>query len=142
MFARTASRPTRLIACAAVALVGALVVGLLTAAGPAIANVITVHVLVFYAMTAVAYAALPFVRRGDILVASVWLVLMGGVAPCVAGREISAPLMFADMAGVLMAAAPIYIARLRQMAQGDMRQAPRRRQTEREAPVYAGRSSR
>jgi hypothetical protein len=39
--------------------------------------------------------------------------------------------MFADMAGVLLAAAPIYIARLRQVAQGDTRH-PRRRQSERE----------
>ena len=143
MFASTAQRPTRFIASAAVAAAGAGVVGMLTAAGPLIPNVVSVHVLTFYAITAVAYAALPFVRRGDILVGSVWLVLMAGVAPCVTGREISAPLMFSDMAGALMAAVPIYIARLRQVAQGDMREAPRRRQTEREAPSpYAGNSSR
>jgi hypothetical protein len=70
------------------------------------------------------------VRRGDVLMASVWLVLVAGVAPCVIGQEISAPFMFANMAGVLMAAAPIYIARLRQLAQGDTREARFRRQIE------------
>jgi hypothetical protein len=39
--------------------------------------------------------------------------------------------MFADMAGVVTAAMPIYIARLRQIAQGDTR-AQRRRRSERE----------
>ena len=132
MFDSAAPRPTRLAAAAAMGVAGILVVALLTAAGPAMPNVVMMHGLAFYVVTAAAYAALPFVRRGDVLLAAVWLVLAAGVAPCVAGREISAPLMFADMAGALMAAAPIYIARLRQLAQGDMRDVPRRRQTERE----------
>lgn len=87
---------------------------------------VTIHVLTFYGITAGAYAALPFIRRGDILMVASWLVLGAGVAPCFAGRELSAPHMFADMAGVLMAAAPIYIARYRQVAQGDIRPMQRR----------------
>ncbi len=87
---------------------------------------VTAHVLTFYAITAGAYAALPFIRRGDILMVASWLVLGAGVAPCFAGQELSAPHLFADMAGVLMAAGPIYIARYRQVAQGDTRPLQRR----------------
>jgi hypothetical protein len=104
-------------------------------------KLVAAHVLAFYALTAGAYAALPFVRRGDILMAAVWLVLVAGVAPCALGREISAPLMFSDMAGALMAAAPIYVARLRQLAQGDVRDQPRRRQGD-DAAAAAQTSSR
>ena len=72
-------------------------------------------------------ALLPFVRRGDIAVVAMWVVLGVGVAPCFVGREVSAqPQMFADMAGVLMGAGPIYIARFRQVAQGDVRNHHRR----------------
>jgi hypothetical protein len=87
---------------------------------------VTIHVLTFYGITAGAYLALPFIRRGDILMVAGWLVLGAGVAPCFAGQELSAAHMFADMAGVLMAAGPIYIARYRQMAQGDTRPLRRR----------------
>jgi hypothetical protein len=124
------------LACAAIVAIAAVAaVAVLTLAGPALADLTLVHGVVFYVVTAAAYALLPFVRRGDVVMAAVWLVLASGVAPCVLGQEISAPRMFADMAGVLMAAAPIYIARLRQVAQGDMRDPPQRRQTERETPA-------
>ncbi len=85
-----------------------------------------VRALIFYGVTAGAYGALPFVRRDDIAIVAMWLVLAVGVAPCVDGRELSAPHMFADMAGVLMAAVPIYLARYRQIAQGDTRRDRRR----------------
>jgi hypothetical protein len=86
----------------------------------------TIGALIFYGVTAGAYGALPFVRRDDIAIVAMWLVLAVGVAPCVDGRELSAPHMFADMAGVLMAALPIYLARYRQIAQGDTRHDRRR----------------
>jgi hypothetical protein len=124
----------RLVCAAIVAIAAAAAVAGLSLAGP-LANLALVHGLVFYAVTAAAYALLPLVRRGDVVMGAVWLVLAAGVAPCVLGQEISAPRMFADMAGVLMAALPIYIARLRQVAQGDMREPPLRRQTERETPL-------
>jgi len=82
--------------------------------------------LIFYGVTAGAYGVLPFVRRGDIAMVAIWLVLAVGVAPCVEGRELSAPHMFANMAGVLMAAIPIYLARYRQIVQGDTRHHRRR----------------
>jgi hypothetical protein len=85
-----------------------------------------VGALIFYGVTAGAYGALPFVRRDDIAIVAMWLVLAVGVTPCVDGRELSAPHVFADMAGVLMAAVPIYVARYRQIAQGDTRHERRR----------------
>jgi hypothetical protein len=62
-----------------------------------------------------------------------WLVLAVGIAPCIAGRELNAAHMFADMAGVLGAALPIYIARFRQIIQGDVR-LYRRRQVDSQLP--------
>jgi hypothetical protein len=88
-----------------------------------------VSALIFYGVTTGAYGLLPFVRRGDIFMAAMWLVLAVGVAPCVEGEELSPLHMFADMAGVLMAAGPIYLARYRQVAQGDTRH-NRRRETD------------
>jgi len=91
-----------------------------------------VSALIFYGVTAGAYGLLPFVRRGDIFMGAMWLVLAVGVAPCVEGEELSPLHMFADMAGVLMAAGPIYLARYRQVAQGDTRH-NRRRETDKAA---------
>ncbi|MGH6966600.1 MAG: hypothetical protein ACREE0_19130 [Phenylobacterium sp.] len=85
--------------------------------------------ILFYVITAGAYAFLPFVRRGDIAMVTMWLVLAVGITPCVAGRELNAAHMFADMAGVAMSVLPIYIARFRQLVQGDMR-IYRRRETD------------
>lgn len=87
---------------------------------------VPLHVFSFYGVTVGAYGLLPFVRRGDIAVVAMWVVLGVGVAPCFVGQEVSAPHMFADMAGVLMGVAPIYIARFRQVAQGDVRNHQRR----------------
>jgi hypothetical protein len=131
VFAVVPTRIPRLAAALAAAGVAAAAVGILTLRGATLPNVITVHWATFYVITAGGYAALPFVRRGDVLMVASWLVLAAGVAPCIAGQEISPPHMFADMAGVMTAAVPIYIARLRQVTQGDTRN-PRRRQTERE----------
>lgn len=101
-------------------------VGSLSLRSVAPADSIPVHTLTFYGVTAGAYILLPFVRRGDIAMVAMWLVLGVGVAPCFAGQELSATHMFADMAGVLMSAAPVYIARFRQIAQGDIRPYRRR----------------
>ncbi len=132
MLTIASSRLPRLAAALCVGGGAVAAVGLLTARDVAASNPITTHWATFYGITAASYAALPFVRRGDILMVAGWLVLAAGVAPCVLGQEISAPHMFADMAGVATAAAPIYIARMRQLAQGDIR-AERRRQAERES---------
>ena len=82
---------------------------------------VATRAVLFYVITSGAYAFLPFMRRGDIAMVTMWLVLAVGIAPCVAGREIDAAHMFADMAGVLMSALPVYIARYRQVLQGDTR---------------------
>ena len=89
--------------------------------------------ILFYTITSGAYAFLPLVRRGDIAMVTMWLVLAVGIAPCIAGRELNPKHMFADMAGVLMSALPIYIARFRQMVQGDLR-AYHRRETDPSLP--------
>ena len=87
---------------------------------------VMLHTLTFYGVTAGSYGLLPFVRRGDVAIVAMWLVLATGVAPCFRGEEISAPHVFADLGGVLMATAPVYIARFRQLAQGDVRHHRRR----------------
>jgi len=89
-------------------------------------DTVVVHAMTFYGVTTGAYGLLPFVRRGDIAVVAMWMVLGVGVAPCFIGQELSASHMFADMAGVLMGVAPVYIARFRQIAQGDVRNQHRR----------------
>jgi hypothetical protein len=129
------------IVSALVVLAGAvLLISPLLMLGAVLPDSVWVHGMTFYGVTVGAYGLLPFVRRGDIAVVAMWLVLGVGVAPCFVGQELSAPHMFADMAGVLMGAAPIYIARFRQVAQGDVRH-QRRRLDEvevRVAPATAG----
>jgi hypothetical protein len=53
-------------------------------------------------------------------------VLLAELSPCVTGELMSPAKVAADAAGVLMAAAPIYVARLRQVMQGDVRPGGRR----------------
>jgi len=84
------------------------------------------RLLVFYAGTAAAYGLMPYVRRGDIPLVAAWVVLLAELAPCVAGNLISPIKVTADVLGVLMATAPIYLARLRQVQQGDVRPGGRR----------------
>jgi hypothetical protein len=84
------------------------------------------RLLLFYAGTAAAYALMPFVRRGDIPLVAAWVVLLSELAPCVAGELISPVKVTADVLGVLMATVPIYVARLRQVHQGDIRPGGRR----------------
>lgn len=84
------------------------------------------RVLLFYAGTTAAYALMPYVRRGDIPLVAAWVVLLAELAPCVAGQLISPIKVTADVLGVLMATGPIYVARLRQVQQGDVRPGGRR----------------
>lgn len=80
----------------------------------------------FYLATSLAYALMPYVRRGDIPLAAMWVVLVVELGPLTMGEMISARGVTADVAGVAMAAVPIYIARARQMLQGDTRGHSRR----------------
>jgi hypothetical protein len=84
------------------------------------------RLLLFYLGTLGAYALMPFVRRDDIPLVAAWVVLLSELAPCVAGQLISPIKVTADALGVLMAAGPIYVARFRQVRQGDTRPAGRR----------------
>ena len=80
----------------------------------------------FYAATSLAYLLMPFARRGDIPLVAAWVVLLSELAPCLDGQLLSAMNVLADAFGVMMAAAPIYIARHRQKLQGDIRPGARR----------------
>ena len=84
------------------------------------------RVALFYLATGLAYGLMPYARRGDIPLVAAWVILLSELAPCIAGRLISPLNVTADAIGVLMATGPIYIARLRQVAQGDTRPAGRR----------------
>lgn len=84
------------------------------------------RLLLFYVGTAAAYALMPYIRRGDIPLVAAWVVLLAELAPCVAGEMISPIKVTADVLGVAMAAGPIYVARLRQVQQGDVRPGGRR----------------
>jgi hypothetical protein len=84
------------------------------------------RVLLFYAGTVGAYGLMPFVRRGDIPLVAAWVVLLSELAPCVVGQLISPFKVTADVTGVAMAVAPIFVARLRQLLQGDTRPEGRR----------------
>jgi hypothetical protein len=82
----------------------------------------------FYLATSTAYVTMPYVRRADIPLAAMWVVLGAELSPLIAGRLIAPATVAADVAGVVMAAAPIFIARARQVMQGDLRPHNRRAQ--------------
>lgn len=84
------------------------------------------RLLLFYVGTTLAYALMPYVRRGDIPFVAAWVVLLAELAPCISGEMISPVRVTADALGVLMASGPIYVARLRQVQQGDVRPGGRR----------------
>ena len=119
-------RITRVVGALAVLSLAVLMLSPAFTGAPLLPQTGPVRALSFYALTAGAYCVLPFVRRGDIAVVAMWLVLAMGVSPCIRGEELSASNMFADMAGVALACGPIYIARFRQLMQGDVRNHRRR----------------
>ena len=80
----------------------------------------------FYAATSLAYLLMPFARRSDIPLVAAWAVLLSELAPCLGGQLLSPMNVLADAFGVMMAAAPIFIARYRQKQQGDVRPGARR----------------
>ena len=84
------------------------------------------RVVLFYAGTSLAYGLMPYVRRGDIPLVAAWVILLSELAPCLSGELISPLKVTADALGVMMATGPIYIARMRQVMQGDTRPTGRR----------------
>ena len=105
------------------AVIGAVMLGL--SLSP-LADPFLARLLIFYAGTAAAYGLMPYIRRGDIPLVAAWVVLLAELAPCVSGHLISPTKVTADVLGVVMATAPIYLARLRQVQQGDVRPGGRR----------------
>ncbi len=91
-----------------------------------IADSFLARTLLFYAATSLAYVLMPFARRGDVPLVSAWVVLFSELSPCITGELMSPTNVTADALGVLMAVGPIYIARFRQVQQGDTRPAGRR----------------
>lgn len=127
--AATPLRMMRFMSAAVVATCAVVLVAPLSMRAAMLSDKPFVDLFAFYGVTLGAYGLLPYVRRGDVAMVAMWVVLGVGVAPCFSGQELSPEHMFGGMAGVLMAAGPIYIARLRQVAQGDIR-LYRRRETE------------
>ena len=98
------------------------------------------RVALFYLAVACAYGLMPLARRGDIPLVAAWVVLISELAPCALGHMLSPAHVAADSAGVIMAAAPIYIARLRQIRQGDLGSAQKRAMQRRIADADFGRA--
>ena len=103
--------------------IGALVLGL---SQTTLADPFLGRVFLFYIGTSLAYVVKPPMRRGDIPLVAVWVVLFSELLPGFTGHMISAENVLADGLGILMATAPIYVARFRQVQQGDIRSEVRR----------------
>jgi hypothetical protein len=100
------------------------------------------HGAMFYGFTLLALVCLPWNRKGDIVVAVIAIGGASEIAQHFTGRDMSLFDWLADAAGAIVAAAPVYVARLRQIAQ----QAPaglaeRRKPTGRRGPLPARDSS-
>lgn len=98
------------------------------------------RLVLFYMAVSIAYALMPLARRGDIPLVAAWVVLLSELTPCALGRMLSPAHVVLDSAGVLMAAAPIYIARLRQVRQGDIGASQKRAMERRIADADFGRA--
>ena len=109
-----------------VAAAGVLGLVVLTLSLTPLAEPFLARMLLFYLGALSAYALMPFARRGDIPLLAAWVVLLSELAPCIGGQLISPEKVAADALGVLLAAAPVYVARFRQVRQGDTRPAGRR----------------
>ena len=84
------------------------------------------RLMLFYIATVLAYGLMPYARRGDLPLVAAWVVLLSELAPCITGQLLSPIDVAADGLGVVMAAAPFFIARMRQLQQGDVRVPGRR----------------
>ncbi len=115
-----ARRPSNAVLGAAIA--GAVLAACLMGLAPDFMS----RTLLFYVGVSTAYVLLPYVRRGDVPLAAMWVVLAAELAPLASGQMMSPTTVAADVLGVALAAAPIFIARLRQVAQGDTRSRGRR----------------
>ena len=84
------------------------------------------HGTMFYGFTLLALICLPWSRKGDIVAAVIAIGAASEIAQGFTGRDMSVFDWLADAAGAIVAAAPVYVARLRQVAQ-EAENAPDRR---------------
>jgi hypothetical protein len=104
------------------------------------------HGTMFYGFTLLALVCLPWNRKGEIIVAVIAIGGASEVAQHFTGRDMSLFDWLADAAGVIVAAAPVYVARLREIArQGPDGMPDRRARTggraaaaERDSSAYRG----
>lgn len=96
------------------------------------------HGAMFYGLTLLALASLPSNRKEDIALAVVAIAGASEVAQHFAGRDMSLFDWLADTAGVCLATAPVYVARMRHLAQRARRDAHRERRKSGFAVVRAG----
>lgn len=85
------------------------------------------HGAMFYGLTLLALAALPSNRKEDIALAVVAIAAASEVAQYFAGRDMSLADWLVDTVGVFVATAPVYVGRMRHLAQRARRDAHRER---------------
>lgn len=85
------------------------------------------HGTMFYGFTLLALICLPWSRKGDIVAAVIAIGAASEIAQGLTGRDMSVFDWLADAAGAIIAAVPVYVARLRQVAQQAQEVAPDRR---------------
>jgi hypothetical protein len=85
------------------------------------------HGTMFYGFTLLALICLPWSRKGDIVAAVIAIGAASEIAQGLTGRDMSVFDWLADAAGAIVAAVPVYVARLRQVAQQAQEVAPDRR---------------
>lgn len=96
------------------------------------------HAAMFYGLTLLALASLPSNRKGDIALAVIAIAGASEIAQHFAGREMSLLDWLADISGVFVATAPVYVARMRHLAQRARRDAHRERRKSGFAVVQGG----
>ncbi len=75
------------------------------------------HATMFYGFTLLALVCLPWNRKAEIVLAVIAIGAASEIAQGFTGRDMSVFDWLADSAGAVVAAVPIYVARLRQIAQ-------------------------
>ena len=96
------------------------------------------HGAMFYGLTLLALASLPSNRKEDVALAVIAIAAASEVAQYFAGRNMSLVDWLADTAGVFVATLPVYVGRMRQLAQRARRDAHRERRKSGFAVVRAG----
>lgn len=74
------------------------------------------HATMFYGFTLLALVCLPWNRKEEVVLAVIAIAAASEVAQGLTGRDMSLFDWLADAAGALVAALPVYVARLRQLA--------------------------